>query len=69
MNRNLLSLLLLLVGLCAVFPSIDIVLWAAVNGWLWTLPWQGLVTASFFGPLGGALMVSAIWLWRSRDKR
>ena len=38
MDRNLLSLLLLLVGLCAVYPSIAIVLWAAMNGWLWTLP-------------------------------
>jgi len=69
MNRNLLSLLLLLVGLGAVYPSIVIVLWAAMNGWLWTLPWQGLVTASVFGPMGGAMLVGAIWLWTSRNKR
>ena len=69
MNRTLLSLLLLVGGLCALYPDINIVLWAATSGMLWTLPWQGLVTASVFGPLGGALMVGAIWLWKSKDKR
>jgi hypothetical protein len=67
MKKLLFPTVLALLGLCALYPNINIILWAAYIGMLWTLPWQGLVTASVFGPIGGALIASAIWLWRSRS--
>ena len=55
-----------LIGLVALWPSIEIVMWSLINGGF-IGPLQGILLSAISGPLGGAFLVGAFWVRSSRD--
>jgi energy-converting hydrogenase Eha subunit C len=67
MKRTAIAIIVGGIGVVALWPSAAIIMWAMLNGGF-NGPVQGIWVAAVSGPLSGAFIVGAAWIFWSREK-